>query len=126
MQAAFEAVIYGASPERQLQLISAHPDLAAKLDELKKLTVFSQAEQKRAGFAALPAAQLDSLRQSLQAYREKFGHPFIICVSEHQASEIEAVLLTRIKASAPSEQQACLAQVTRIGWHRLTSLVSDK
>lgn len=125
MQAVFESVIFGADSESQQQLIDAHPDLAAKLDQIAELTDFSQAEQKRAGFASLPTAELNALRTALAKYRQHFGHPFILCVSEHSADEVLPILEARSTANKPSEKIACLAQITRIGWHRLTQLVSD-
>ena len=125
LQARLESIIYGADSDRQEQLISSHPDLAAKMDELAALTDFSQAEQARAGFSALPKEIFDTLRDTLGLYRERFGHPFILCVSEHSASDTLPILAERIKASPQSEKIACLAQVSRIGWHRLTQLVSD-
>lgn len=124
LQARFESIIFGAEEEPQSQLITAHPDLAAKMDELAKLTDFSQSEQSRAGFSALPQEVFDNLRERLSDYREKFGHPFILCVSDHSASETLPILLQRLQASPRSERLACLAQIARIGWHRLDTLVS--
>ncbi|WP_269526595.1 2-oxo-4-hydroxy-4-carboxy-5-ureidoimidazoline decarboxylase [Coraliomargarita parva] len=123
LQAACESALYGASPEQQVALIQAHPDLAAKLDQLPKLTDFSQAEQKRAGFAALPEATLAQMREVLAAYRERFGHPFILCVTEHPAADVLPMLEVRCQASPEAERMACLFQIARIGWHRICSLV---
>lgn len=123
MQAAFESTLFGSPPEKQAQLIAAHPDLAAKLEEIASLTAFSQAEQAKAGFASLPEETLVELREALAAYRERFGHPFILCVSEHPADDVLPIMKTRSKASPESEHIACLVQIARIGWHRLTQLL---
>lgn len=120
-----ESVIFGADSKEQSSLLSAHPDLAAKLDEIASLTEFSRAEQSRAGFAKLPAADLILLRSALADYRAKFGHPFILCVSEHLAEETLPILQSRLQATERSEFIACLAQVARIGWNRLNQLVTD-
>lgn len=125
LQAALESVLYGADAEVQLALIRAHPDLAAKLDELPALTEFSQAEQARAGFAALPSADLERLRQLLAEYRGRFEHPFILCVSEHAAVAVLPILEVRVLASADAERMACLFQIARIGWHRICSLITS-
>lgn len=125
LQAACESALYGAIPETQLALIQAHPDLAAKLDQLEELTEFSRQEQDRAGFMRLPAAELDALRTGLTAYRERFGHPFILCVTEHTASEVLPMLEVRLRAEADAERLACLFQIARIGWHRICSLLED-
>ena len=124
LQACFESIIFGAEEEMQSQLITAHPDLAAKMDELATLTVFSQSEQTRAGFSALPRDTFNTLREALSNYRERFGHPFILCVSDHSASETLPILQQRLQASPRSERLACLAQIARIGWHRLDTIVS--
>jgi len=124
MQAVCEAVLYGASVEGQTALIQAHPDLAAKLDELARLTEFSQAEQARAGFAALPADSIAELRKALAAYRQRYGHPFILCVTEHRAEEVLPLLKARSHGSAQAERMACLYQIARIGWHRLGGLLN--
>ncbi|HCR29844.1 MAG TPA: 2-oxo-4-hydroxy-4-carboxy-5-ureidoimidazoline decarboxylase [Opitutae bacterium] len=124
LQARFESVIFGAEEEMQSQLITAHPDLAAKMDELAKLTDFSQSEQTRAGFSSLPRDTFNTLRETLANYRQRFGHPFILCVSDHSASETLPILQQRLQASPRSERLACLAQIARIGWHRLDAIVS--
>lgn len=122
LQATFEKVLYAAPVAAQVDLIRAHPDLAAKLDQLPKLTDFSQAEQARAGFAGLPEATLESMRAALAAYRERFGHPFILCVTEHSAAEVLPILEARVSATGDAERLACLFQIARIGWHRICSL----
>jgi len=124
MQARFESIILGAAPEEQRSLLVSHPDLAAKIEQLDGLTDFSRAEQSRAGFASLPKPVLDELRRTLSAYRDRFGHPFILCVSDHEARETLPILRARIDATPETERQICLFQVTRIGWHRLQQLVS--
>lgn len=123
LQAACESALYAASPEVQLELIRAHPDLAAKLDQLSELTDFSRQEQDRAGFMQLEASELERLRAGLSAYRERFGHPFILCVSEHPASDVLPILEVRHQAEPEAERLACLFQIARIGWHRICSVV---
>jgi len=123
LQATCEKVLYGASRQSQLDLIRAHPDLAAKLEQIQALTDFSQKEQARAGFAALPEATLDEMRAVLAEYREKFSYPFILCVSEHSAEDVLPILKARLGAGEDAERLACLFQIARIGWHRICSLV---
>ncbi|MEM7791636.1 MAG: 2-oxo-4-hydroxy-4-carboxy-5-ureidoimidazoline decarboxylase [Verrucomicrobiota bacterium] len=122
LQATFEKILYAAPVEQQLALIRAHPDLAAKLNQLPKLTDFSQAEQSKAGFSSLPEATLERMRVLLKAYRERFGHPFILCVTEHPAADVLPILEVRVEATAEAERLACLFQIARIGWHRICSL----
>lgn len=123
LQVACEAALYGASVEKQVELIQAHPDLAAKLDQLPKLTDFSQAEQSRAGFSALSPDVLSEMRDALVAYRERYGHPFILCVTEHPAEAVLPILRIRCAATPDAERLACLSQIARIGWHRICKLI---
>ena len=124
LQTACESALYAADESVQFELIRAHPDLAAKLEQIQALTDFSQQEQARAGFAALPEVTLDALRSALGAYRERFGHPFILCVTEHPAAEVLPILELRLASAPEAERLACLFQIARIGWHRICSLVS--
>ena len=125
LQASCEAAIDRASPEAQVLLIKAHPDLAAKLDQLPHLTEFSQSEQSKAGFAMLPPAEIDELRAELIRYRVRFGHPFILCVSEYSAVDVLPILKTRMQSEPNTEKYNCLSQITRIGWHRLCSIIEN-
>jgi len=125
LQAACESALYAAAPDARLALIRAHPDLAAKLDQLPELTEFSRREQGGAGFAALPPETLDRMRLALGRYRERFGHPFILCVTEHPAADVLPILEVRMEATPEAERLACLFQIARIGWHRICSLLPD-
>lgn len=124
LQAACEGVLYAADEATQVALIRGHPDLAAKLEQIQALTEFSQKEQTRAGFAALPETMLQAMRVALVSYRERFGHPFILCVTEVPAAEVLPILEVRLNATPAAERQACLFQIARIGWHRICSLVT--
>lgn len=124
MQAIFEGIIFSATEEEKKDLLKSHPDLAAKIEQISELTDFSKAEQTRAGFASLAPETLEALRATLVAYRTRFDHPFILCVSDYDASEALPILKARINNDPETETTICLAQVTRIGWHRLQQLVS--
>lgn len=123
LQVSLEKALYAAPLDAQVALIRAHPDLAVKLERIDKLTDFSQMEQKQAGFEVLAPDILEEMRHSLAVYRAKFGHPFILCVSDHATEDILPILNVRVTASADSERLSCLFQITRIAWHRICSLV---
>ncbi|MGF1531856.1 MAG: 2-oxo-4-hydroxy-4-carboxy-5-ureidoimidazoline decarboxylase [Puniceicoccaceae bacterium] len=125
MQATAEAVLFGLDGIRQLELICNHPDLAAKLETLSELSEASRREQQKAGFGQMGDKELDELRAALERYRERFGHPFILCVSEHRAEEVMPILEARLNSSGEEERWACLVQIARIGWHRICTLASD-
>jgi 2-oxo-4-hydroxy-4-carboxy-5-ureidoimidazoline decarboxylase len=68
-----------ASPDEQLALIRAHPELLGKL-EAAQLTESSRSEQASAGLDRCTAAQKARMQALNDAYREKFGFPFIVAV----------------------------------------------
>ena len=118
-------LINGASHDTQLSLIRAHPDLAAKLEQLSNLTRFSQKEQSKADFSSLPSVIIDKLRNELVRYRQLFGHPFILCLAENSAIDVLPIVKERMKSDSITERAACLFQISRIGWHRLCSIIDS-
>src|SRR5471032_2185420 len=65
--AALCATMLAASPERQLDLIRAHPDLAGRLAHAGQLTASSSQEQSAAGLDRLSgaeAAEIQSLNEA--------------------------------------------------------------
>ena len=118
-------LIDGASHETQLSLIRAHPDLAAKLEQIPNLTRFSQKEQSKADFSSLPSVIINQLRNELVRYRQLFGHPFILCLAENSAIDVLPIVKERMKSDSNTERAACLFQISRIGWHRLCSIIDS-
>ena len=79
---ALARVFRGASPEKRLGVLTAHPDLAGKLAAAKRLTADSTAEQASAGLDALTDDERAEFTALNTAYTEKFGFPFIIAVRD--------------------------------------------
>jgi 2-oxo-4-hydroxy-4-carboxy-5-ureidoimidazoline decarboxylase len=115
LHAAFMAEVSAATADEQLALICAHPELGTGL----VLTESSAAEQTGAGLRALNAAELTQLRALNQAYRGKFGFPFIICVRQHDKHGILAEFQRRLEGDTAAEQAEAIAQIGQIAWLRL-------
>ncbi len=79
LHAALCATMMGAGAERQLALLRAHPDLAGRLALAGGLTESSAREQSAAGLDRLSPAEMAEIQRLNQAYKERFGFPFIIC-----------------------------------------------
>ena len=94
------ATMYAAPIERQVALIQAHPDLAGKAAIAGELTADSAREQSSAGLSRLAPEQFATFTRLNQAYREKFGFPFVICAREHSASQHSGTF--RHPAGAPA------------------------
>jgi 2-oxo-4-hydroxy-4-carboxy-5-ureidoimidazoline decarboxylase len=115
LHAAFMAEVQAATDEEQLALIRAHPELGSGLI----LTEPSAQEQTGAGLRALNAAELIHLRALNQAYREKFGFPFIICVRRHDKAAIFAQFAHRLGGEKTGERGEAIAQIGQIAHLRL-------
>lgn len=111
--------MHAASPERQLALIRAHPDLAGRLAKLGQLTVESTREQASAGLDQLPDDELAAFQKLNTAYRERFSFPFIICARLNARDAILAAMNARIHNSPAQEHAAALGEIEKIAWLRL-------
>jgi 2-oxo-4-hydroxy-4-carboxy-5-ureidoimidazoline decarboxylase len=108
LHAAFMTVVEMATYEEQLGLIRAHPELGTKS---VALTEASAAEQKGAGLQALSPVEFEQFAALNEIYREKFGHPFIICVRLHSKAEIFEALMRRVGNHPAQEHEESLRQI---------------
>ena len=82
------AAVSAAPPEQRLALIQAHPDLAGKAALAGELTEASSREQSGAGLDRLSADDYARFHTLNNAYRSRFGFPFIIAVRGYSAAGI--------------------------------------
>jgi 2-oxo-4-hydroxy-4-carboxy-5-ureidoimidazoline decarboxylase len=108
------AVVRDASPEEQLALIRAHPELAGKAAVDGSLTQASAAEQASAGLDRLTQAEYDRFHALNAAYRERFGFPFIICVRLTHKAGILAAMERRLANDRDTEIATALDQIGEI------------
>jgi len=108
-----------APPERQLALIRAHPDLAGRLAQQKKLTAESNREQVSAGLTELTEAELAEFTWLNDTYKAKFGFPFIICARLNAKTAILSAMHDRLAHDAATEQAAALTEIEKIAQLRL-------
>jgi len=111
-------IISEAPLEKQMGLINAHPDLASR----GKLTAASAKEQASAGFDKVSQEERLTTREQNQAYRDKFGFPFIICVRLNTRETIAAAMKERMSHSREQEIQTALQEILKIGELRLRDL----
>jgi 2-oxo-4-hydroxy-4-carboxy-5-ureidoimidazoline decarboxylase len=119
------AAIDAAGREAQLALIRAHPDLAGKAALAGELTQESTSEQKGAGLDALTKDEFARFHELNDAYKERFGFPFILAVRGHDKHSILAAFERRLEHSPEDEIAEALAQIARIGAFRLNDLIED-
>ena len=72
LHAELRATLHAAPREQQLALIRAHPDLAGRLAQQRKLTQESTREQASAGLDQLSAAELAEFQRWNDEYRRRF------------------------------------------------------
>ena len=117
------ATMRGATRERQLALIRAHPDLAGRLAQQNKLTAESTREQASAGLNQLTAEELAEFQRLNAAYLSRFGFPFIICARLSHKSAILTAMQARVVNSAEAEFAAALGEIEKIAQLRLNDLL---
>ncbi len=106
--------VYAASPDEQLALIRAHPELAGKAAVDGSLTEASAAEQASAGLDRLSQEEFDRFHALNRAYAEKFGFPFIICVRLTNKAGILAAMERRLGNDRDEEIATALEQIGEI------------
>jgi OHCU decarboxylase len=119
VHAALARAFRAAPPERRLDVLRAHPDLAGKLAQARRLTAASAAEQAGAGLDALTDAERAAFTELNAAYTARFGFPFIIAVRDHDKAGILAAFRLRLDNDARTEFAEACAQVERIAELRL-------
>lgn len=119
LHAAFMAEVAAAGDAAQLDLIMAHPELAARVE----LTEASASEQMGAGLKQLSPAEFERFTVLNAAYRQKFGFPFIICVRLQTKASILAAFEARLQRDAAAEQAEAIAQIGLIANLRLQDLM---
>lgn len=121
---AMKAAVDRVAPELRLALIKAHPDLAEKTQRAAGLTVESDAEQNSVGLDRLSDAEYEAFERLNNAYRSKFGFPYIVCVRRHSRDSILRDFERRLPNDARSEMQRSVAEICRIAALRLDQLVA--
>ena len=108
------AVVHAATPEEQLTLIRAHPELAGKAAIDRRLTEASAAEQASAGLDRLTPEEYERFHALNAAYRKRFDFPFIICVRLTDKAGILAAMAARLDHDREAEIAIALAEIGKI------------
>jgi OHCU decarboxylase len=118
LHAAMVHVLSEASREQKLALIQAHPDLAGRL-KLADLTDDSRGEQRSAGLDSLTEEERDRFLALNDAYRRRFGFPFIMAVKGRTKDEILAAFEERLEHETDQEFDTAIVQIELIALLRL-------
>ena len=123
LHAALCSTMRAAPRDRQLALIRAHPDLAGRLAQQKRLTAESTREQASAGLDALTDAELADFTARNETYQAKFGFPFIICARLNAKADILAAMRARVSNPPDIEFANALSEIEKIARLRLNDLL---
>jgi len=124
LEQALRAAVARAGADRQDALIKAHPDLAGKAARAGALTADSTAEQASAGLDRLSDAEFERFHRLNDAYRAKFGFPFIVCVRRHTRASILHQFERRLENNVDAERATALDEVYRIVALRLAERIA--
>jgi uric acid transporter len=148
LRRALQETVFGAPPERQLELIRSYPDLgrklkpetspsAASVDKSGIRTLYetmqipvegllgaeSLRDQSFAGLDHLSPEEYDSFSNLNKAYRDKFGFPLVVCVRENTKETILAGGKDRLENSPAQERAAALVEIIKIANLRLQDVI---
>ena len=118
-------VMYNAPIEQQVALLQAHPDLVGRAALAGTLSPASTGEQAAAGLDRLSPAEIAAFQQLNQAYRERFGFPFVICARANKKESILAGFATRQHHTREQEITTALAEVAKICFFRLQDIIKE-
>ncbi|CAH2797404.1 MAG: 2-oxo-4-hydroxy-4-carboxy-5-ureidoimidazoline (OHCU) decarboxylase (EC [uncultured Caballeronia sp.] len=120
---AMSHIVETAGDDKQLALINAHPELAGKAAVRGELTAESTREQSGAGLDLCTQEEFDRLQALNQAYRDKFGFPYILAVRGYDRHGIIANFEKLMNHDRAEELRTSLDQIYRIAGFRLNDLI---
>ena len=123
LHAAMANAMADGSDAAQLALINAHPDLAGRLAKAGRLTPDSTKEQASAGLDQLTDDERSRFTTLNDAYKARFGFPFIMAVKGRSKDEILAAFERRLKHDRTQELATALEEINRIALLRLTDML---
>jgi len=122
--AAMKAVVDRATAETRLTLIRAHPDLANKTQRAAGLTAESSHEQNSVGLDRLSDAEFAAFERANNAYKAKFGFPYIVCARRQTRDSILRDFERRLPNDADAEMKISIGEIFRIAALRVDQLVA--
>lgn len=126
LHAAMMGVVRAASREQQLAFLRGHPDLASKAARAGSMTDDSRREQASVGLDSLSEAEFARFHRLNDAYKAKFGFPFIVCVRRHTRDSILAQFERRLSHDAATEFAAAMQEVFYITRLRIAARVAGE
>lgn len=126
LHAAMIGTVRAAPRDIQLAFLRNHPDLAGKAARAGAITDDSRSEQASAGLDTLSDEEFTRFHHLNDAYKAKFGFPFMVCVRRHTRDSILAQFERRLPNDEATEFAAALQEVFYITRLRLAAKVTGE
>lgn len=123
---AFADLVAAETPEQQMALIRAHPDLAGKAALAGELTPESAREQAGAGLGRLTPEQYTEFHRLNAAYHARFDMPYVACVRANTLSTLLAGAAERLENTPDEERERALSEIAQIARFRVLDLLEDQ
>jgi 2-oxo-4-hydroxy-4-carboxy-5-ureidoimidazoline decarboxylase len=123
---AMMGAVRAAPRERQAEFLRGHPDLAGKAARAGTMTDDSKREQASVGLDSFGEEEFARFHRLNDAYKAKFGFPFIVCVRRHTRDSILAQFERRLGHEPATEFAAALQEVFFITRLRIAAKVTGE
>jgi 2-oxo-4-hydroxy-4-carboxy-5-ureidoimidazoline decarboxylase len=108
-----------------LEAFTHHPRIGSKEVLAEKFAATSQwAAREQQGTALASQDVLDALLEANEAYQQKFGFIFIVCATGKSATEMLAILQSRLPNTREEEIKIAAGEQEKITQLRLKALLS--
>jgi 2-oxo-4-hydroxy-4-carboxy-5-ureidoimidazoline decarboxylase len=126
LHAAMIGAVRAAPREQQLAFLRGHPDLAGKAARMGDVTDDSRREQASAGLDTLSDEAFTRFHRLNDAYKAKFGFPFMICVRRHTRDSILSEFERRLARDEATELAQAMQEVFYITRLRIAAKVTGE
>ena len=123
---AMMAAVRAAPRETQVAFLGQHPDLAGKAARAGAVTEESKHEQASVGLDTLSEEEFARFHRLNDAYKDKFGFPFIVCVRRHTRDSILRQFERRLQNDAGQEFATAVQEVFLITRLRIAAKVAGE
>ncbi len=123
---AMMAAVHAAPRDAQRAFLGQHPDLAGKAARAGAVTEDSRREQASVGLDTLSDEEFERFHRLNDAYKEKFGFPFIVCVRRHTRDSILSEFERRLLNDEGQEFASAVDEVFHITRLRIAGRVTGE
>jgi OHCU decarboxylase len=117
-----------AGPEKQLEVIRAHPDFISEAAKTGEVSAAAVKAQPDSGRVALTPEDVRWFERYNRAYREKYGFPFIFCTRAFKAAAVRQAILDefelRMYNELDRETTTAIGELGKIAEFRLRDRIA--